>query len=106
MMWALMSVYVIGAIAFFLLGYSLGMDMVVRKISGIKYDSYVKGKNDGIEWEAQNVVVSRLMRVRYGPVVLSDGLRTGKCYELTAKELELLFEFAGLSAEKTNVIKG
>lgn len=47
-------------------------------------------------WEAQNVVVSRLMRVRYGPVVLPDGLRTGKCYELTAKELELLFEFAGV----------
>lgn len=51
-------------------------------------------------WEAQNVVVSRLMRVRYGPVVLSDGLRTGKCYELDAKELELLFEFAGLPTEK------
>ena len=49
-MWALTSVYVIGAIVFFLLGYSLGMDMVVRKISGIKYDAYVKGKNDGIEW--------------------------------------------------------
>ncbi|MDD5755610.1 MAG: pseudouridine synthase, partial [Methylococcales bacterium] len=43
-------------------------------------------------WEAQNVVVSRLMRVRYGPVVLSDGLRTGKCQELNAKELDLLFE--------------
>ena len=51
-------------------------------------------------WEAQNVVVSRLMRVRYGPVVLPDGLKTGKSYELTAKELELLFEFAGLPAEK------
>lgn len=51
-------------------------------------------------WEAQNVVVSRLMRVRYGPVVLPDGLKTGKSYELTAKELELLFEFAGLPIEK------
>lgn len=51
-------------------------------------------------WEAQNVVVSRLMRVRYGPVVLPDGLKTGKNYELTAKELELLFEFAGLPIEK------
>lgn len=51
-------------------------------------------------WEAQNVVVSRLMRVRYGPVVLPDGLKTGKSYELTTKELELLFEFAGLSIEK------
>jgi 23S rRNA pseudouridine2605 synthase len=56
-------------------------------------------------WEAQNVVVSRLMRVRYGPVVLSDGLRTGKCYELDKKELDLLFEFAGLEVETTSVVK-
>ena len=56
-------------------------------------------------WEAQNVVVSRLMRVRYGPVVLSDGLRTGKCYELDKKELDLLFEFAGLEVETTSIVK-
>jgi 23S rRNA pseudouridine2605 synthase len=56
-------------------------------------------------WEAQNVVVSRLMRVRYGPVVLSDGLRTGKCQELNAKELDLLFEFAGLPVETSHVVK-
>lgn len=53
-------------------------------------------------WEAQNVVVSRLIRVRYGPIVLPEKLRTQKFYELTAKELELLFEFAGLPAEKIN----
>ena len=56
-------------------------------------------------WEAQNVVVSRLMRVRYGPVVLSDGLRTGKCQELNAKELDLLFEFAGMPAETSHVVR-
>lgn len=56
-------------------------------------------------WEAQNVVVSRLMRVRYGPVVLSDGLRTGKCQELNSKELDLLFEFAGLPAETSHVVR-
>lgn len=56
-------------------------------------------------WEAQNVVVSRLMRVRYGPVVLSDGLRTGKCYELDKKELDLLFEFAGLEVETTSIVR-
>lgn len=48
-------------------------------------------------WESQEVQVSRLMRVRYGPVVLPDGLRTGAHYELTEAELDLLFEFAGLS---------
>lgn len=57
-------------------------------------------------WESQNVVVSRLIRVRYGSVVLPDGLRTGKCYELDAKELTLLFEFAGMPVETIGVIKG
>lgn len=52
-------------------------------------------------WESQQVVVSRLMRVRYGPVVLPEYLPTGKHYELTESELDLLFEFAGLSKEKT-----
>ena len=47
-------------------------------------------------WESQEVVVSRLMRVRYGPVVLPERLKTGTFYELTEKELDLLFEFAGL----------
>jgi 23S rRNA pseudouridine2605 synthase len=48
-------------------------------------------------WESQNVVVSRLMRVRYGPVVLPDSLRTGAVYEINEKEQQLLFEFAGLA---------
>ena len=47
-------------------------------------------------WEAQEVVVSRLMRVRYGPVVLPERLKACTFYELTDKELDLLFEFAGL----------
>ncbi len=51
-------------------------------------------------WEAQDVVVSRLIRVRYGPVVLPEKLRAGAFYELTAKELDLLFDFAGMAAEK------
>jgi len=51
-------------------------------------------------WESQQVVVSRLMRVRYGPVVLPERLRTGAVYELNQKELALLFEFAGLDKKK------
>lgn len=51
-------------------------------------------------WESQNVVVSRLMRVRYGPVVLPDSLRAGSFYEINDKEQQLLFEFAGLAAAK------
>ena len=47
-------------------------------------------------WESQEVVVSRLMRIRYGPVVLPERLKACTFYELTDKELDLLFEFAGL----------
>jgi 23S rRNA pseudouridine2605 synthase len=51
-------------------------------------------------WESQNVIVSRLMRVRYGPVVLPERLKTNAFYELTDKELDLLFDFAGMPGEK------
>ncbi len=54
-------------------------------------------------WESQQVVVSRLMRVRYGPVVLPDGLKAQACYEMNDKELDLLFEFAGLTRTKPDV---
>ena len=54
-------------------------------------------------WESQNVVVSRLMRVRYGPVVLPEYLPAGKHYELAEAELDLLFEFAGMTKEKPEI---
>lgn len=56
-------------------------------------------------WESQNVTVSRLMRVRYGPVVLPERLKNHSFYELTDKELELLFEFAGMAPEKKHIAK-
>ncbi len=52
-------------------------------------------------WESQNVVVSRLMRVRYGIVVLPKHLRERSYYEITPQELDLLFEFAGLNSKKS-----
>jgi 23S rRNA pseudouridine2605 synthase len=51
-------------------------------------------------WESQTLTVSRLMRVRYGPIVLPDGLKTSRSYELDDKELDLLFEYAGMTKEK------
>jgi len=51
-------------------------------------------------WESQELIVSRLMRVRYGPVVLPERLKARAFYELTDKELDLLFEFAGMASEK------
>ncbi|MDD2658367.1 MAG: pseudouridine synthase [Methylococcales bacterium] len=57
-------------------------------------------------WEAQEVVVSRLMRVRYGPVVLPERLKARTFYELTDKELDLLFEFAGLERTEPTTTTG
>ncbi len=51
-------------------------------------------------WESQQLVVSRLMRVRYGPIMLPERVRAQDTYELNAKELAVLMEFAGLVAEK------
>lgn len=50
-------------------------------------------------WESQEVVVSRLIRVRYGPVVLPEYLRAGSYYEINDKEMALLYEFAGMAKE-------
>ncbi len=51
-------------------------------------------------WESQGVTVSRLMRVRYGPISLPDRLKAHTFYELTEKELEQLLKFAGLEEKK------
>ena len=68
------------------------------------YVTVSEGRNRLVRrlWESQNIVVSRLMRVRYGPVVLPERLKSHSFYELDAKELELLFEFAGMNWEGTH----
>jgi 23S rRNA pseudouridine2605 synthase len=60
------------------------------------YVTVTEGRNRLVRrlWESQNIVVSRLIRVRYGPVVLPERIKTHSFYELDAKELKLLFEFA------------
>lgn len=65
------------------------------------YVTVSEGRNRLVRrlWESQNVVVSRLIRVRYGPVVLPERLKTHSFYELNEKELGLLFEYAGLRPE-------
>ncbi len=41
-------------------------------------------------WEAVGATVSRLIRVRYGPVALPPGLKAGRYVELTPKEIARL----------------
>ncbi len=52
-------------------------------------------------WESQDVTVSRLMRVRYGPAVLPQNVRAQDSYELNEKELAIFMEFVGMEAEKS-----
>ncbi|MGR8933755.1 MAG: 23S rRNA pseudouridine(2605) synthase RluB [Gammaproteobacteria bacterium] len=47
-------------------------------------------------WESQGVTVSRLIRVRYGPLALPERLKAQKYHELDEKELPALMEFVGL----------
>ncbi len=51
-------------------------------------------------WESQNVTVSRLMRVRYGPATLPENVRAKSYYELNNKEMVILMDYVGLKPEK------
>ncbi|TCK17819.1 ribosomal large subunit pseudouridine synthase B [Thiogranum longum] len=57
-----------------------------------------EGRNREVRrlWESQGVKVSRLTRVRYGPVILERKLRQGKSRPLLADEMKALYEAAGL----------
>jgi 23S rRNA pseudouridine2605 synthase len=48
-------------------------------------------------WESQGVTVSRLIRVRYGPIALPERVKARTFHELDAQELHALLEFAALS---------
>jgi 23S rRNA pseudouridine2605 synthase len=50
-------------------------------------------------WEAVGVTVSRLMRVRFGPVQLPRGLRPGRWMDLEPEVAALLLESVGLKPE-------
>lgn len=47
-------------------------------------------------FESQNLQVSRLIRVAYGPIVLGRGIRTGSYREATPQELQALLAAVGL----------
>lgn len=58
-----------------------------------------EGRNREVRrlWESQGVTVSRLTRVRYGPVTLRRGLRPGHWDELTEEQIQGLRQAAGLA---------
>jgi len=59
-----------------------------------------EGRNREVRrlWESQGVSVSRLMRVRYGPISLPRGLPPGRWRELDRDDINLLRQGAGLPA--------
>lgn len=59
-----------------------------------------EGRNHEVRrlWEAAGVTVSRLIRVRYGPLTLPRNLPRGGWREVTADELSRLLELTGLAA--------
>lgn len=58
-----------------------------------------EGRNREVRrlWESQGVKISRLMRVRYGPITLRKGLRRGQMEELDARDIDTLLRAAGLA---------
>lgn len=65
-----------------------------------------EGRNREVRrlWETQGVKVSRLIRVRYGPMTLPRRLRPGRWQELTAEELAPLLEMVGLPTESAAAV--
>lgn len=57
-----------------------------------------EGRNREVRrlWESQGVTVSRLMRVRYGPIALPKGLLPGRYRELDESEMKTLLTAAGI----------
>ncbi len=61
----------------------------------------LEGRNREVRrlWESQGLTVSRLKRVRYGTIVLTQKVRQGKTLELNEKEIRSLDEMLELHAQ-------
>ena len=61
----------------------------------------MEGRNHEVKrlWESQGITVSRLIRVRFGPVILSRSSRVGTVRELDDKELGELYEWLDIKPD-------
>ncbi len=51
-------------------------------------------------WEAVGALVSRLKRVRYGPIILDSAVKVGQWRELTKEERKALLAAVGMKADR------
>ncbi len=63
-----------------------------------------EGRNREVRrlWEAFDIQVSRLHRIKYGPFELPRSLKRGRWRELTPEELHLFEKLAGISKNRAN----
>ena len=61
-----------------------------------------EGRNREVRrlWESQELQVSRLMRVRYGPITLPPRLSRGRYRDATPEEMQSIVQIAGLETEQ------
>lgn len=64
------------------------------------YVCLMEGRNREVRrlWESQNLKVSRLKRVRFGPVFLPARLKQGQWQDMLPEQISALYEVAGLPA--------
>ncbi|BAP40883.1 23S rRNA pseudouridine(2605) synthase RluB [Pseudomonas sp. 21LCFQ02] len=68
----------------------------------------MEGRNREVRrlWESQGLVVSRLKRVRYGPVFLNSDLPMGRWREMSQQEVDILAAEVGLKPVAMPVMSG
>ncbi len=66
----------------------------------------MEGRNREVRrlWESQEVQVSRLKRVRYGPIFLPSDVRAGTWREMTPKEVKELTKMMELAPKKSRAM--
>ncbi len=67
----------------------------------------MEGRNHEVKrlWESQGITVSRLIRVRFGPVILSRSSRVGTVRELDDKELNELYKWLDTKPDTSSVTR-
>ena len=65
------------------------------------YVTLMEGRNREVKhlWESQGITVSRLLRVRFGNIILPRGYRPGNIKELTKEEIDPLLKLSKIRKE-------